>query len=71
MILRLWVVTQAVRYLKYVPILGWRLSDRIQRQMTDLMDGDIDVAAVDLDLAGDLPAAAHVSVDLTNGLPSS
>jgi hypothetical protein len=70
MIVRLWALAWMARYLKYVPILGWRFSDTIGTKIEARMDRDVDVGDVTVDLDGD--ADRHefrMTVDVNNELP--
>jgi hypothetical protein len=50
MIVRLWLLAWIARYLKYVPILGWRFSDTIGKKIESRMDRDIDIGGVSVDV---------------------
>jgi hypothetical protein len=70
MIVRLWVLAWAARYLKYVPILGWRFSETIGQTIEDRMDRDVDIEDVTVEYEGDSrPTDARVEVTISNELP--
>lgn len=70
MIVRLWALAWAARYLKYVPILGWRFSESIVQNIEGRLERDVDIRAVTVDLTEKTPPT-DVSVDVTirNELP--
>lgn len=69
-IIRLWVLAWAARYLKYVPIIGWRFSETIVESIEDRMDRDVEVEGVSIELADDSPPTeSTVSIEVTNQLP--
>ncbi len=70
MILRLWALAWVARYLKYVPILGWRFSDTIGEKIETRMDRDIDVSEVAVSFEGEPPPTdLTVEMSITNELP--
>ncbi len=70
MIVPLWVLALVARYVKYVPILGWRFSEDILKRLEARMDREVDVNTVDVSLTEDAPPSQlDVEVALTNELP--
>lgn len=70
MIVRLWALAWAARYLKYVPILGWRFSDPIAREIEARMDREVDVSEVTVDFEdGQPPTDLRIVMTVTNELP--
>lgn len=70
MILRLWALAWAARYLKSVPILGWRFSDTIGQKLEARMDRDVDVGEVTVEFDdGSPPSDLYVRISITNELP--
>ncbi|MFC6955347.1 hypothetical protein [Halorubellus litoreus] len=70
MIVRLWALAWAARYLKYVPILGWRFSEHIVKRLEARMDRDVHVDTVELDLTADAsPTDLDLDIVVSNELP--
>lgn len=70
MIVRLWVLAWMARYLKYVPILGWRFSDTIGKKIESRMDRDVDVGGVTVEVDEDARRPdLRIEVQVTNELP--
>jgi hypothetical protein len=69
MIVRLWVLAKLARYLAYLPVIGWRFSDSIQRYVTERLDHDIDIEAGAIDIERAPPTAMSVSFRIVNTLP--
>lgn len=70
MIVRLWVLAWAVRYLKYVPILGWRFSETIVQKIEGRLERDVDIREVTVNLTdGAPPTDVSVEVTIRNELP--
>lgn len=71
MILRLWLLARLARVLAYVPVLGWRFSDSIQRFVTDAIDGGIAVESVEVEFAdGAPPTSMETEFRIRNSLPT-
>lgn len=71
MILRLWLLARVARFLAYVPILGWRFSDSIQGFVTDAIDEEIEVEAVEIEFSdGVPPTSMETEVRIRNSLPA-
>jgi hypothetical protein len=68
-ILRLWALAWAARYLKYLPILGWRFSETIVQRLEDRMERDVAIDDAALSLADSPPCEATLAVTATNELP--
>ncbi|WP_435346264.1 hypothetical protein [Haloarchaeobius sp. HRN-SO-5] len=70
MIVHLWVLAVVARYLKYVPILGWRFSETIVQTLEGRMERDVDVEDVSVDLVdGAPPTGVRIEVTVANELP--
>lgn len=70
MIVRLWALAWAARYLKYVPILGWRFSETIVQSIEERMERDVDVGAPAVEFEdGAPPTGLRIDVPVTNELP--
>lgn len=70
MIIRLWALAWFARYLKYVPIIGWRFSDSIVQSIEDRMERDVQVEEFDVTFADDeLPTDCTLELRIDNELP--
>ncbi|MBV0924880.1 hypothetical protein KTS45_11790 [Halomicroarcula limicola] len=69
MIIRLWALAWAARYLKYVPILGWRFSENIVQNLESRMERDVDISDMTVEFEGDDASDVRVQVSVTNELP--
>lgn len=69
MIIRLWALAWAARYLKYVPIVGWRFSDSIVQTIEERMERDVRIGGFDVTFGGDSPTDCTLEVPIDNELP--
>ncbi|MBX0294916.1 hypothetical protein [Haloarcula nitratireducens] len=69
MIIRLWALAWAARYLKYVPILGWRFSENIVQNLESRMERDVDISDMTVEFEGDDASDVRIQVSVTNELP--
>lgn len=70
MIIRLWALAWTARYLKYVPILGWRFSESIVQTIEERMDRDVTVDDPTATFGDGRPSTAlEVEARITNELP--
>lgn len=70
MIIRLWALAWAARYLKYLPIVGWRFSDSIVQTIEDRMNRDIEIGEPEITFQDEpLPTDCTCEVAIDNELP--
>lgn len=70
MIVRLWALAWVARYLKYVPILGWRFSESIVQSIEARMQRDVQIDRLSVTVENGAPAPeVTVDVRIRNELP--
>lgn len=70
MVVSLWALALAARYLKYLPIIGWRFSESIVQSIEARMDRDVGISEVTLELADEAPPTdLRVDITVENELP--
>lgn len=71
MILRLWLLARVARYLAYVPVIGWRVSDSLRQTVADAIDEEIEIETVEIGFSdGPPPTGMETEFRIRNSLPT-